>query len=71
MDIKGFILSTLSDEVGKISHKRIIGIIASFVLFIAFFTSKDANVKIHLSNLIFGLAGLCFGFATWDKLSNR
>ena len=57
----------LSDEVGSISHKRIIATIGSMILFVVFIITKDS----HLANIIFWLVALCMGFATWDKISNR
>ena len=62
---KDFILSTLSDERGSISHKRIIATIGALVLFGTYLFSRDS----HLADLVFYLVCTCMGFATIDKFT--
>ena len=64
-NFKDFILSTLSDERGSISHKRIIATIGAFILFGTFLFTKSSE----LANLVFYLVCACMGFATIDKFT--
>lgn len=65
MSIKEFILNTLGDERGSISHKRIIATIGALILFGTYVWTKDYK----LGELVFYLVCACMGFATIDKFT--
>lgn len=66
-----FVKNMLADERGSISHKRLLGTIASFIMFGAFIWSEDIELKKYLGNFIFWLICLWGGLATVDKMTNK
>jgi hypothetical protein len=69
MSFKDFITSTLTDERGSISHKRIIVSLGALSLFVAFLAHMP--IDIELAKIIAGIVAVGMGFTTWDKFSNK
>jgi hypothetical protein len=69
MNFKEFITSTLTDERGSISHKRIIVSLGALSLFVAFLAHM--SIDIELAKIIAGIVAVGMGFTTWDKFSNK
>jgi hypothetical protein len=65
MKLKDFFISMFSDEVGSMSHKRILATIGAFILFGTYLWTKDYK----LGELVFYLVCACMGFATIDKFT--
>ena len=65
MKFKQFIISMFSDEVGAMSHKRILAFIGAICLYVTFMISKDD----HLGDLVFYMTMAFAGLTTIDKFS--
>jgi hypothetical protein len=63
--MKKFIISMFSDEVGAMSHKRILAFIGSICLYITFLITKSD----HLGDLVFYMSMAFAGLTTIDKFS--
>jgi hypothetical protein len=63
--MKKFIISMFSNEVGAMSHKRVLSFIGALTLYITFMISKND----HLSDLVFYMTLGFAGLTTIDKFS--
>ena len=65
MSIRDFFVSMFSDEVGSMSHKRIMATIGGIVLYVTFIITKNE----HLGDLVFYMTMAFAGLTTIDKFS--
>jgi hypothetical protein len=67
MKFKQFIISMFSDEMGSMSHKRVLATIGALCLFTAFIITKSD----HLGDLVFYMTMAFAGLTTIDKFTNK